>query len=184
MPKIWQPKHKGDINTLLIMRAVFYFLFVFRFVSKNHRSMEHEQLGKQKALAENLFTYLDVCIANGLTNRGLGTLLNYRFRCKKSKISLNIINIKLYNLLLIGYAEKGNLTKIKEILQILKEDKIVCTTQTYAAIFECLGRIQTSPENIKLMQQYQKEAAEIVWTFSLKKNLLLHTHTFDFRALH
>lgn len=115
-------------------------------------------MAKQKSLAQNLHVYLEVCVNGGMTNRGLATLLNYRYRCKRSKTKLNIISIKLYNILLTGYAEKANYAKIKEVLDILKEDKIARSAQTYAAIFECLGRSLAVNDCTKLMQKYHNDA--------------------------
>lgn len=127
-------------------------------VSKNHRSHEHEQIARQKSLAQNLFVYLEICVNNSMTNRGMATLLRYRYCCKRSETKLNIISLKLYNVLLAGYAEKANLGKVKEILAILKEDQIVCAPQTFAAVFECLGRLPISAEHNKLLREYRLEA--------------------------
>lgn len=131
--------------------------------------MEHEQLARQKSLAQNLYVYLEICVNNNMTNRGLATLLYYRFRCKKYQSRLNVIDIRLYNVLLSGYAEKGNIGKVKEIMAILLEDKITCLPQTYAALFECIGRLPPGTEFTKLLQKYRSDAESNVsrsWDFA------------------
>lgn len=117
-----------------------------RFKSKFHKSFEMEKLSKQKSLAVSLSAYLDCCVSTGMLNRGFVTLLNYRYKYKKYSGSATKINdISLYNILIHGYAEKENLIKVKEILAILKEDLIDGNHQTYAAVFECLGRLSWNP---------------------------------------
>lgn len=137
---------------------VLYPFISFSAKTKHHRSLEHEQLARQKSLAQNLFVYLEICVHNSMTNRGLATLLYYRVRCKKYQSRLNVIDIRLYNVLLAGYAEKGNIGKVKEIMAIIAEDKIACVPQTYAALFECIGRLPTGTDITKLLQKYRSNA--------------------------
>ena len=120
-----------------------------RFKSKLHKSFEMEKLSKQKSLAVSLSAYLDCCVSTGMLNRGFVTLLNYRYKYKKlSGAATKINDISLYNMLIHGYAEKENLIKVKEILAILKEDLIDANHQTYAAVFECLGRLLLNPASL------------------------------------
>ena len=121
-----------------------------RFKSKFHKSFEMEKLSKQKSLAVSLSAYLDCCVSTGMLNRGFATLLNYRYKYKKySGSATKISDINLYNILVHGYAEKENLIKVKEILAILKEDLIDANHQTYAAVFECLGRLLLHPASLQ-----------------------------------
>ncbi|CAO1371112.1 unnamed protein product [Diamesa hyperborea] len=124
-----------------------------RFKSKFHKSFEMEKLSKQKSLAVSLSAYLDCCVSTGMLNRGFVTLLNYRYKYKKYSGSATKINdINLYNILVHGYAEKENLIKVKEILAILKEDLIDANHQTYAAVYECLGRVLLNPASLQKNQ--------------------------------
>lgn len=93
----------------------------------------------------------------------------YRHRCNESKNAAKIINVELYNILLHGYAEKGNYDKIKEICRILAEDDIKHNPQTFAAILECLGRVKSDEENIKNIE-FQRKAAERMVIFFLLYN--------------
>lgn len=142
-----------------------------RFKSKYHKTLELEKLSKQKSLAVSLSAYLDCCVSNGMLNRGFVTLLNYRYKYKKySSTATKINEISLFNILLHGYAEKENFLKVKEILSLIKEDQIQFNEQTFAAVFECLGRISNNPASFtknqikdnneirKHLQQYHADA--------------------------
>lgn len=127
-----------------------------RLVGKHHKSIEHEQLGRQKALFHNLLVYLDVCVSNEMIPRGLNTLLNYRMRCKNVENRMNVINIELYNVLLSGYAAKANVDKLRYLMTILKEDAIQANHQTYASLFEGLMRAKTEAKSSEESNKFEK----------------------------
>lgn len=132
-----------------------------RAVGKHHKSAEHEQLGRQKALFHNLSVYLDVCVSNDMIPRGLSTLLNYRMRCKNDDHRLKVINVELYNVLLSGYAAKGNVDKVRYLMAILKEDAIPANHQTYAAVLECLMRANLDAKSADDSNRFKKMMNEI-----------------------
>ncbi|XP_058446370.1 DNA-directed RNA polymerase, mitochondrial [Malaya genurostris] len=103
-----------------------------------YENTSQEMLARQKSFHLTLSAYLDICLTSGMINRAYATVMNYR--CKRK------MSIDIYNKLLHGYAENGNILKLKDILRIVKEDGIEPTPQTYAAIFECLGRLETTTE--------------------------------------
>lgn len=61
-----------------------------------------------------------------------------------------------------GFAEKANFPKITEVLGILKTDNIKYNPQSYAAIFECLGRLDANDENLKLLTKFRDDASKNV----------------------
>uniref|UniRef100_A0A7G3AR83 DNA-directed RNA polymerase n=1 Tax=Lutzomyia longipalpis TaxID=7200 RepID=A0A7G3AR83_LUTLO len=128
-----------------------------KFKSRQHVSSEQEQLAKQKCLFTNISAYLELCVSSGMLNRGLSTFLNYRARWKRFNITRHF-DIRLYNILLQGYAEKGNVVKITEILNFMKGDGVQMDAQTFATIIEGIGRQPPDMENTKLLQKYLKEA--------------------------
>lgn len=150
-----------------------------RFHGKFHKTAELEKLSRQKSLAVSLSAYLDCCLQNGMLNRGFLTVQNYRFRYKKMAVQgVKIVDVNLYNVLIHGYAEKENLQKVKELMNILREDQIAPNEQTFANYLECLGRLSMNPkvmekfhiasqaELVKLIEQTIADAAE--HKFSLK----------------
>ncbi|KAL5280867.1 POLRMT family protein [Megaselia abdita] len=128
-----------------------------KFKSKTHHSAEQERLSKEKSLSINLATYLNVCVSAGMTNRGLSTLIAYRLKTKSQPLS-SLINIKLYNILLHGFAELGDFEKIHTILKCCREDHIALNHQSYAAILEAIGREEPNPENTNKLKEYLDKA--------------------------
>uniref|UniRef100_W8B9K7 DNA-directed RNA polymerase n=2 Tax=Ceratitis capitata TaxID=7213 RepID=W8B9K7_CERCA len=132
-----------------------------RFKSKIHNSEEQERLSKEKALRVNLESYVKVCVSAGMVHRGISTLLAYRQRAKKKSENQTLITIDFYNILLHGLAEKGSFERFNDIFNLIEEDKLSFNEQTFAAIFECLGRVETSEENIQQIKKYKEMAQDI-----------------------
>ncbi|KAJ6633382.1 DNA-directed RNA polymerase, mitochondrial [Pseudolycoriella hygida] len=126
---------------------------VTKYKSKYHKCVEDEHLAKQKSLEVNLASYLQVCVENGNTDRGYQSLIFYRNKYKKYKT-----DIELFNIVLGGYAEKANIHKINDVLSILKNDNIQCNAQSYAAIFECLGRSEDNRKTKDWLRNFRKDA--------------------------
>ncbi|KNC31315.1 hypothetical protein FF38_14279 [Lucilia cuprina] len=137
-----------------------------RFKSKVHHNELQERLAKERALRLNLTTYLNVCVSVGLQNRGLSTLLTYRQRAQKHSATNNLITIDLYNILLHGYAEKGSFERFRDIFNLIEEDGLKFNEQTFAAIFECLGRLEMSPDNTEKIKMYIKKAEDMGLTLN------------------
>lgn len=119
------------------------------FKSKYHNSVEMEQLSRQKSLAVSLRAYLDCCVQNGMLNRGYLTVINYRCKVRKLPEFVLISDVKLFNILIQGFAERGNLQKVEEIMTIIREDQIKPNKQTFANYLECLGRLSMN-QNAKV----------------------------------
>ncbi|XP_060666767.1 DNA-directed RNA polymerase, mitochondrial [Drosophila nasuta] len=139
-----------------------------RFKSKVHVNEEQERLAKQRALNVNLTTYLNVCVSANMLSRALSTIFAYRSRAKKNNIpqKQSIITIELYNILLHGYAGKGSFDRCQELFKLIHEDGLQFSEQTYAAAFECLGRVESDAENIKFIEQYIEQAEQQGYTLN------------------
>ncbi|XP_011205921.2 DNA-directed RNA polymerase, mitochondrial [Bactrocera dorsalis] len=129
-----------------------------RFKSKIHNNEEQERFAKEKALQIHLESYLNVCVSAGMINRGISTLLAYRQRAKKKLETQSLITIEFYNIILHGLAEKASFERFNDIFALIEEDQLKFNEQTYAAIFECLGRIDTSEENINQIKKFEQMA--------------------------
>lgn len=138
-------------------KLIFFIIIFSEYKSKYHKTVEDENLARHKSLSINLASYIEVCSGNGITNRGFQCLLYYRDKYKQFKQ-----HISLYNFALAGFAEQGNLPKIKEVLDVLKTDNIECNAQSYAAIFECLGRMKKCDNTLKLLRDLKVEAEKNV----------------------
>ncbi|XP_055386040.1 DNA-directed RNA polymerase, mitochondrial [Condylostylus longicornis] len=133
-----------------------------KFNARYHKSLEQEKLAKYNSILINLSTYINICVSNGMLSRAFSTLLFYRERCKKLEIcdQKKSIPIDFFNILMHGYAKKGELNKIENLLQILNEDGVEINHQTFASIFECIGRLDKSNDNNILITKYSDKAKE------------------------
>ncbi|XP_001356998.3 DNA-directed RNA polymerase, mitochondrial [Drosophila pseudoobscura] len=140
-----------------------------RFKSKVHVNEEQERLSKQRALQINLHTYLNVCVSANMLSRALSTIIAYRSRIKKSsspRLTEGLLTIDLYNILLHGYAGKGSFERFEDIFKLLEEDGLTFNEQTYAAIFECLGRLEPDEQNQQKLTQYISQAEDDGFTLN------------------
>lgn len=77
------------------------------FKSKYHKTHEDEIRHKAKSLSFSLYSYVELCIATGMINRGFSTILNYRYKYQShSETKKIVLNIELYNMVISGFAEK------------------------------------------------------------------------------
>ncbi|KAG4077220.1 hypothetical protein HA402_005275 [Bradysia odoriphaga] len=125
------------------------------FNSKIYNTFDDQQADKYKWLLTKLTSYVEMCAGNKNADRGLQALLYYRRKCKQFKLTTD-----LYNLVLGGFAEIANLPKINKVMEIMKTDNIQRNAQSYAAIFECLGRLDASDEHLKILQKFRNDASE------------------------
>lgn len=76
------------------------------FKSKYHRNADDEMKHKAKSLLNTLSSYLEMCVATGMVNRGYSIIMHYRYKLKNAKYKSNVLTIELFNILLLGFAEK------------------------------------------------------------------------------
>lgn len=86
---------------------------------------------------ESLLAHMQVYLSCGLLNRANKTLMKYR-KYVKNNLKCNE-NIKLYNILLEAYASRRKIGKVLELYDMIKNDSLTPTSQTYAYIFDALG---------------------------------------------
>ncbi|KAK4327691.1 hypothetical protein Pmani_001842 [Petrolisthes manimaculis] len=106
--------------------------------------------GREFSFNQSLATYISVCMSLGMTNRATHTLLYYRQLAQHTtrKNFAQIIKTVLpYNIVLRGLAEKGNYSKMVEVMKCLQADNIRVDETTFACLLECLGRQCESPAN-------------------------------------
>lgn len=97
-------------------------------------------------MVSQLLAHMDVYIQNGMLNQAFKILLFKRHYFKSSKIS----TVAIYNMLLEAYITKPHLEKIFEIYNLLKKDSVKPNAQTYALMFQIIGK----------MKAYRKQAGE------------------------
>ncbi|CRL00537.1 CLUMA_CG013798, isoform A [Clunio marinus] len=135
-----------------------------RFKGKYFESFEKERAAKQKYLTYSLKAYLECCVNIGMINRAYYSIINHRYKSSHSNNSssnhaIKLTDVCLYNTLIHGYAERENLQKVQELMNIIKEDKIQPNAQTFANFLECLGRILI---NQRSMEKYHLNADDLI----------------------
>ncbi|XP_034939045.1 DNA-directed RNA polymerase, mitochondrial [Chelonus insularis] len=121
---------------------------------KNQPKINNLQIQAHKeSLTRTLYAYLRVCIVGGMIGRAYHTVMYYRKRLNAKPFSVVIKDITLYDILLQAYASRGNLKKVKELLEIIKQDQLEMTVNTYAAIFECFGIINNPSREKKFLSK-------------------------------
>ncbi|XP_037957761.1 DNA-directed RNA polymerase, mitochondrial [Teleopsis dalmanni] len=135
-----------------------------RYKSKVQSNQEQERLAKEYAIRFNITAYLHVCVSSGMLNAALSTIVLYRQRAKRTNPNSTLITIDMYNTLLHGYAEKGAFDSFQQIFNLLKEDNLSFNEQTFAAIFECLGRLEPTEDNVNKINHYINKASDMNFT--------------------
>ncbi|XP_049530940.1 DNA-directed RNA polymerase, mitochondrial [Anopheles darlingi] len=124
-----------------------------KFASKYYKTSELESLARHRSFQMTLNAYLDICITTGMVNRAYATTLNYRHKRKRREFDVTI-----YNQLIHAFAAKGSFSRVRDIMRVLREDRITPTAQTYAGVLECLGRLERTDEVLKQAHAYLQEA--------------------------
>ncbi|KAK9307504.1 hypothetical protein QLX08_002136 [Tetragonisca angustula] len=104
---------------------------------------------------ENLLSYMDVYLFCGLLNRANKILVMYRKKSQKNLKSNE--SIKLYNMLLGAYASERKIGKVLELYDMIKKDSLTPTSQTYAYIFDALGRETVNNKKNELLKKLNIE---------------------------
>ncbi|XP_071439372.1 DNA-directed RNA polymerase, mitochondrial [Hetaerina americana] len=109
--------------------------------SNKLRLTKAEFAAREESFMQSLLSYVDTCVSCGFLNRGMGALMFYRERGKRSEShGFCIRDARVFEILLHGYAAKRNIVKVEELMKVMTEDGIAQTAQCYAACFECVGR--------------------------------------------
>ncbi|XP_050594187.1 DNA-directed RNA polymerase, mitochondrial isoform X1 [Bombus affinis] len=108
-----------------------------------------------KNYVESLLAHIQVYLSCGLLYRANQTLMKYR-KYVKNNLECNEI-IKLYNMLLEAYASRRKIGKVLELYDMIKNDSLTPTSQTYAYIFDALGNETVNKKLIELLKKLNVE---------------------------
>lgn len=111
-------------------------LFLFR--NALHKTANNKY--KIENYVENLMVHIQIYLNCGLLNKANNLLKKYR----KKYIQNCDKNIELYNMFLEAYASRRKVTKVLELYNMIKEDSLTPTPQTYVYIFDVLGKESAS----------------------------------------
>ncbi len=120
---------------------------------------EKERKLKNKKLEERLISYTDVCVNSDQLNSAYNTISRYVRKHQYLK-NVQLTRSDPFDKLIHGFANKLNMNKINELLDMMNNSKIRPSVQTFAGCFECLGRLSVDSvdnENLKTIYQQFKE---------------------------
>ncbi|XP_033195619.2 mitochondrial RNA polymerase isoform X1 [Bombus vancouverensis nearcticus] len=123
-----------------------------------HKKMEickTENKSRVKNYVESLLAHIQVYLSCGLLNRANKTLMKCR-KYVKNNLECNEI-IKLYNILLEAYAFRRQIGKVLELYDMIKNDSLTPTPQTYGYIFDALGNETVDKKQIELLKKLNVE---------------------------
>lgn len=111
----------------------------------------------EEITSKTLASYGDICSVLRNPQRGLNALhfSKNKHRSIKTK-PLMIRNVNVYNSILKGFAQKGDYSKIGEVLNLMKEGNVSLNVQSHIYVLECLGRMDINKLE-KEMKSYMNE---------------------------
>lgn len=109
---------------------------------------------------KTLAAYMEMCSVLKNPNRGLIALRFHKHRVGKGKNSAfrSIKQIRVYNAVLKGFASKGDIGKLEEVIKMIRDEQIKLNIQSYLAILECYGRNNVQEHCLKQIRIYVEEA--------------------------
>ncbi|KAK0181415.1 hypothetical protein PV327_003703 [Microctonus hyperodae] len=115
---------------------------------------------RKESLIRTLNAYLQLCISNGMIGRAYHTIMHYRTGGRQ-KLAI-VKDVNLYNILFQAYANRGELGRLREMMDYMDKDELKPTAKTYAIIFECYKYCKEEYRNInylyKIVEDMKKQS--------------------------
>lgn len=122
-----------------------------------------ESAAREEIANRTLAAYSEVCCVVGTPQRGLNAV--YVKRSRSQRFRRPVKDVRVYSALSKGFAGKGDFVKVQEVLRVAAEEGVEPDAEIYAAVFECLGRINVDNNHLKQIRIYTKEAKWKGFTF-------------------
>lgn len=117
-------------------------------------------LAKQMIVSRTLAAYIEIWGLLNNPHRGLNALWAYKHKCLNTSCNLPITQVNVYNAALKSFAREGKFNKMLEILRYAKAVGVKLDLQSYAAIFECLGRCNVQNNHQREIRIYVRDARQ------------------------
>lgn len=137
------------------------------------RYQEEERLrnielqNKNKLFQEQLNSYIEACVYCDFLTLAYNTL--HRYLNKFKFLNVNHVNLEAFNKLIHGFAQKGNIDKVLDVIRMAISCKVDFDYQTFVGCFECLSGLPESPANMEKREIVLKQfAAHVSWNFFRK----------------
>lgn len=131
-------------------------------LQKEFDSAINTDAGYQQSLNQSLKCYINACVSENLNERAFAVLMSIRKSNPFRKHKVDFNDPELYIDLMTKYSSLQNWTRVNEIYEILLAEKIPITPQIYMIILDCLGRMNETTNNVKLIEEFINKAIEQV----------------------
>ncbi|XP_076661503.1 mitochondrial RNA polymerase [Halictus rubicundus] len=109
-----------------------------------------------KKYIENLLAHMQVYLSCKMVNRANKTLMRYR-KVMQTNLKDSSECIELYNIVLEAYAFRKDLVKVLDLYEMIKNDSVQPTAQTYVYVFDAMERSNTKKNQLDLLQKLISE---------------------------
>ncbi|XP_046673153.1 DNA-directed RNA polymerase, mitochondrial isoform X2 [Homalodisca vitripennis] len=109
---------------------------------------ELEKQSKEKSFNTTLYSYITLCVSCNFLQRGLATLHYYTYRSKRSEKNPKITDIRIYEVLMRGFAAHGNHNKVNELWRMVSSSGLKLSLEIFAYRLECAGRSTNDRQEI------------------------------------
>ncbi|XP_066492068.1 DNA-directed RNA polymerase, mitochondrial [Tiliqua scincoides] len=102
----------------------------------------------------SILSYLDCCVFLQQPERAQQCLMFYHRSLSRKKL----LDVRMYNLVMHGYAKKGALNQVGRLFHLLEEAGLKPNLDSYVAALQCMGRSYVHPQVIaRCLRQLQDD---------------------------
>lgn len=136
-----------------------------------------QAVASEEVVNRTLAAYVEVCCSLGTPQRGLNAVhfQRSRYRRTSNKHLRPVKDIRVYNTLLRGFASFSDFNKVQEVLNMISEEEITPDVHSYAAVLECLGRLNIDNNHLKYIRIQVNQAKQQGITFDRIMNDCIFT---------
>ncbi|NWU66720.1 RPOM protein, partial [Pterocles burchelli] len=127
-------------------------------VRRPQRVPEDKDSSQHKILQQTIQSNLQCFLFLQQPEEAERFLLSYH----KSPVKRWLLNINAYNIVMRSWARKGSLQRINRLFSMLESVGLRPSLDSYTAVLECMGRIQSSPEAVwRCLQQMRNDGFHV-----------------------
>ncbi|XP_053228748.1 DNA-directed RNA polymerase, mitochondrial isoform X1 [Podarcis raffonei] len=120
--------------------------------------LDEEDGNRHMNVKLNILSYLDACLFLGQPERAQQCLMFYH----RSHARRKRLDVRMYNLVMQGYAKKGVLTQVGRLFHLLEEAGLRPNPDSYAAALACMGQCGASRNIIfRCLQQLKEDGFQV-----------------------
>ncbi|XP_060131317.1 DNA-directed RNA polymerase, mitochondrial [Zootoca vivipara] len=120
--------------------------------------LDDEDENRHMNVKLSILSYLDACLFLGQPERAHKCLMFYH----RSHARRKRLDIRMYNLVMQGYAKKGLLTQVGKLFHLLEEVGLRPNADSYAIALACMGQHGASHNIIsRCLQQFKEDGFQV-----------------------